>query len=134
MISLTEYIPATGKITRIMSATFLESLELNKREGYAYFEGEAYSRTQYISGGEIVDRPVFVPVADKQTISADGVDVITITGLPTGSTDIKLVGPVFDQWTDTEYTVELTVNMQGSYTISFEHWPYQDAEVTFNAS
>lgn len=134
MISLTEYIPATGKITRIMSATFLESLNLNKRKGYGYFEGEAFSRTQYISNRLVVGRPIFVPVADKETISADGVDILAITGLPEGKTNVKLTGPVFDQWVETADTIELTVNMPGTYTIFLEQWPYQDAEVTFNAS
>lgn len=134
MITITEYTKDTGKISRMISATLPETLELNKKHGFDYLIGEGYSQTQYILNEEIIERPIFTPQIDKQTILANGTDIVTISNLIGGEKSVQLIGPVSDQWVEQNTEFALTVNIQGSYTVKITKWPYQDAEVTFNAT
>jgi hypothetical protein len=131
---LSEYDPSSGKIIRSISGNTTELLEANRREGFNYSLGLHDGRYFYVKDGELTSRPEMNAVADKPSINADGLDVLTISGLPTGKSDVSLVGPIRDQWSETKRKIELTVNMAGTYRLFISQWPYQDTEVTFNAT
>ena len=133
MIEVTEYNAATGRIGLYWGFANQEMFDLNKKEGLDYIDGRYNGAEQYVVNSEIQPRPTFTPTADKTTIKADGVDVITISGLPSAMNEFRLDGPAYDAW-EQMGDVQLTVNLPGTYTLRISQWPYQDAEVTFNAS
>jgi hypothetical protein len=134
MMSLTEYLADTGKITRMVSATSEENLNLNKRDGFSYISGESFGTIQYVNNNVIVSRPTFDVKTNKTTIKADGIDEIVFSDLPSGENKISLYVAVNDSWIENNSSFSLTVNMPGQYRMLIQQWPYQDVEVTFNAS
>lgn len=90
--------------------------------------------TNYVADAGIKDRPTFEPLADKASIASDGVEVLTITKLPRGTTSFELMGPVSDSWTETRFKTDLTINVPGHYKLKITQWPYQDREVEFDAA
>jgi hypothetical protein len=94
----------------------------------------AKSDAQYVSNGLVMDRPTFEPLADKVMIDADGIDALTITKLPKGTTHLELFGPVSDSWTETRQKTDLTINVPGHYKLKITQWPYQDREIEFDAT
>lgn len=123
---------ATGKIVEWLTFSEQVDVELNSSEDFPLIEGHA-SPTAYYLENEFVERPTFTLIADKTTIAPDGSDVITITGVPTGDFDVLLSGAVSDSWTQSG-DIEITVNLPGDYRLRVAQWPYQDAEIRFNAS
>jgi hypothetical protein len=109
------------------------SVEINKRQGFSYIDGEFGGTSFYVKENTVTPRPTFTLTADKTSIVADGQDVITISGLPEGECDVQLWGAVNDQWTQTG-DIQLTANIPGAYQIRVSQWPYQEQEITFNAS
>ena len=91
------------------------------------------SPTAYYLDGEFVERPTFALTVDKSSITADGHDVITISGLPDGACQVMLWGAVVDSW-EQEGDIQLTANLPGNYQLRISQWPYQDQEISFDAT
>ena len=123
---------ATGQIIAWLTYSEQIDVDLNDSEDFPLIEGHA-SPTAYYLENEFVERPTFTLTADKTSIAADGQDVIAISGLPDGECDVQLWGAVNDQWTQTG-DIQLTANIPGWYQIRVSQWPYQEQEITFNAS
>jgi hypothetical protein len=139
--SVVGYDNLSGKILAV--ATFntgsFRDVDRNvyEREGFDTIVVEEhieFSRKDiYVKDGAIAERPTFTTTISPGSITADGVSMVTISGFPADST-LTISGPINETWTETETTTELTVNLPGSYKVRIENWPYQDAEVTFNAT
>lgn len=130
----TEYKLDTGEICMTFSFQDEESSLLNHREGYGYISGTFYGDSYYVKDGVATERPIMSVSADKSSINADGLDALTISGLPTGNSDISLIGPINDKWSEAERKIQITVNVAGTYRVFISQWPYQYAGVTFNAT
>lgn len=130
--------PKTGEIRHLWQSSDDAIFELNKNEDRDFIDGEYDGKKKYYdlsaSPPVVKDRPVFTPVQDKQTIKADGVDVLTVTGLPSGETKCKVVGPIMLTYSENSKKATITTNVAGAYRLRFLHWPYQDADVEFYAS
>lgn len=124
---------ATGMLVSNESYSEQIDFDLNQQDGTFCLDGWSDLQADYYDGTEIVPRPTFTPSADKESIKADGVEVITISGLPSAMNEFRLDGPAYDAW-EQMGDVQLTVNLPGTYTLRISQWPYQDAGVTFNAS
>ena len=121
MIRVSEYLTENGRI--VMNYTFdsIEVMNLNKRDGRDFVDGHHDGSKVYVDSEAPTPRPAFTPTADKESIKADGVEVITITGLPEGICQIMIYGAVYDVW-EQEGDIELTVNMPGKYTLRISQW------------
>jgi hypothetical protein len=110
---LTEYDPATGRITALNSYSGIDedSIEASKRPDRDYIEAESYIYTQYVLDGAVVDRP-----ASPVTLSD-----LTLQGVPTGST-LTINGDSYEA----EGDVELEFPLPGTYSLRVECWPYKD--------
>lgn len=133
MIRASEYLKENGKI--VMNSTFdsIEVMNLNKSDTRDFVDGHHDGSKVYVNSGVPTPRPIFTLTADKKTIKANGQEHITINGLPEGICQAMIWGAVYDAW-EQEGDIQLTVNMPGSYTLRISQWPYQDSEVTFDAT
>ena len=86
--------------------------------------------TRYIDENEVIrDRPKMSPQTDKEVVAADGVDVVTISGLPT-----PCVAEIGEQTVTVEDGVlELTFDTPGDYLVKLSAHPYVNGEVTVYA-
>lgn len=105
----------TGKIASIMEAP-TEVIEATASvTGKEIFVGEGNHMTQYVVGGEVVDRPT----------NPARVEGLAIVDLPVPSTVIL---------SDVEYevtdgTAEFEFNLPGTYSVTVKSWPYLDQEL-----
>ena len=133
MMRVSEFITESGRI--IMNSTFdsESAMDLNRKSGRDFIDGHHDGSKFYVNSNAITPRPTFTLTADKTSIAADGQEIITISGLPDGECQVMLWGSVNDQWTQ-EGDIQLTANIPGWYQIRVSQWPYQEQEITFNAS
>ena len=122
----------SGRVTNLIG-TDPECVELYLIDGRKYVEGLYSGDRYYFPEETLTERPTFTPAATPVSIPADGVSTVTISGFPADAT-LTISGPINETWAETETTTELTVDLPGSYKVRIENWPYQDAEVTFNAT
>ena len=103
--------------------------QLVAEEGHAYLEAVSNDMSQYVNDGAIVDKPLLSVIVDKPTITADGSDVVTITGIPEGATvrwnDMEMIADGND--------IEFMTDIVGEHKLRITLWPYKDAEVTIHA-
>jgi hypothetical protein len=133
----TEYNPKTGEIGFEWNCSNGSLFELNTNESRSFIDGVLNRDTQYLDITadpiEVRARPTFSATPDKTEISADGVEVMTISGLPKGVTKITIFGPVALSYEETRQKATISTNVAGAYRVRCSQWPYIDAEVTFNA-
>lgn len=134
MIMVTECRKTDGRFGLILGFPDESTLELNRRDDIDFIDGEIDQSLFYMKNGALTERPAMAALADKTLIKADGLDVLKISGLPKGVTTFRLIGPVCDSWDETEKQTDFTVNLPGNYRLFISQWPYQDAEVSFNAT
>jgi|GEM_PF-1510007 len=123
---------ATGEILRLVSAP-IEMLVMQKQVGEFILFGTANGLTDYIDQGAITPRSTQPTTIDKLTLTADGIDTVTLSNAPSGTFTATN--------TTTRETVSGAINgtdsflttIQGTYKIKIESWPYLDFEVTINA-
>lgn len=108
-------------------------LQIQIQEGELGVEGVANLETDYVLSGIVTQRPVQMTFLSKTTLTANGVDVITITDAPTGT------------FTATNTTTRETVSgsisgsdtfsttVAGTYEIKIESFPYLDFVTTVEA-
>lgn len=85
----------------------------------------------YVADGVAVDRPSNPSVADKTSINADGLDAVTISGIPTGSI-VMMKGHGI--WVVDDDVFELTVDTPGEYVVVVDSFPCVRKEFIINAS
>lgn len=98
-----------------------------------YVAETSVSETQYVASGRIKQRPIFKSKADKPSIKADGIDVLTVSTVVSG-TEVSLSGPVTDLWIEKNTSFSLTVNVPGNYLIQLRKWPYINMSINFDAT
>lgn len=83
----------------------------------------------------LVARPVFPVTASKTTILADGVDSMTFSLVPVGTTVTLLKSPDYSQASEVVMTGSTSVKtvIPAPMTFRFELFPYQTREVVINA-
>ncbi|WP_417518721.1 hypothetical protein [Marinobacter sp.] len=86
--------------------------------------------TQYVKNSAITERQPFPFAISATQIAANGVDECVITGVPAGTTVAWPDGQI-DTVTDGE--VRFSVDLPGTYTLTFEAVPYLTQEVTIEA-
>lgn len=134
MIEVTEYEIATGKITAVLQASAIEYINANQKTGHAYVSGSISGDDFYFLNGEKTARPTMALVCNPTSIQANGADVVTVAGLPTGLSEVRVMGAVVDTWTEDNSSFELTTNVVGQFVVEVDHWPYKVERVTFNAT
>jgi hypothetical protein len=124
---------AEGKILRVVDAP-LGMIAVQVGESDAFLIGEGSDISDYIYQGEITPRPTQSTMIDKTALTADGVDVITISGAPD---DAQFTARNLD----TGETVSVPVSgsdtfstvIPGTIIISIEKFPYLRWEATIHA-
>jgi hypothetical protein len=111
----------SGRILRSITAP-REIMPLQCAMGESFLFGDAVDTDHYVSQGEILPRPVMPIQCDKTTVRADGVDSITLTGIPIGA-DITLGD---QQTTALDPQIIITCDIQGKYELLIRLWPYLD--------
>jgi len=95
-------------------------------------EGEANDVTQYVDTvtWEVKDKPPLPAVLSKTTLAADGVDSITVSGLPVPCQVV--LDKVQYEVPDGEF--EFTVDLPGEYTLSIQVVNYLPFDTTVTAT
>jgi hypothetical protein len=118
-----------GEILRTVSAP-REIMTLQCKQGEFFVYGEGNDTTQYITQGELTDKPMMPIVIDKLNCLADGVELITVTGIPVGASitlgDLSAIAE--------DDSLELSFDIPGSYPLSIQRWPYVSYGVTIDAT
>jgi hypothetical protein len=151
LTSVVIYKSATGEIVSSIEVGFVDEFKDAQiaamlapwGEGHALIEAEGTPETHYVTtlGDTVISatRPelIVATVDDKTTLIADGVDSITLTGLP-DPCDIIIDDP--------DPTVETTVTEvtgggfiftaadPGVYTVEVRRWPFLPFSIEFTAS
>lgn len=131
MSEYTAYNTSTGKILATgMCADGLEGLQYTGANSAVLIGTSGNYLTQYVSAGALTARPIISASIDKENIQADGFDVVTIIGIPTGWT-YEISNGVTG--TTVGGNIEFAALEQGTFIVRFTNWPYQDIEFTINA-
>ena len=88
MKNFVEFITATGEIA-ITGVTDDPALVSDWHTGFTAIEAEGSSKLHYVDildGNTLKDKVAMPSSVDKYTLAADGVDKVTITGIPVGTT------------------------------------------------
>lgn len=134
MAHTTIYELISGRIFCVVSGT----LRPHVPPGYGVFNGSFSGNTHYIhDDGETEPEPVPRPenpvVADKSSVTADGVEVLTLSNIPSGSV-VRVHGPVASDTPVDDGTLELSTDTPGAYTVTVDSFPEQRKELTFDAT
>lgn len=101
--------------------------------GLQITEGNADLFTDYVSSESVLKKPTQATLLDKATLTANGIDVINITGAPYGiftATNV-VTGESVSGLINGSDTFETTV--VGTYAIKIEAFPYLDFTTTIEA-
>ena len=118
-----------GRILRSVSAP-PDMLQIQIQEGELGVEGITNLETDYVLSGVITQRPTQATLLDKTTLTANGIDVIHITGAPDGiftATNV-VTGEMVSGSISGSDTFSTTV--KGTIKIKIEAFPYLDFEAT----
>ena len=124
---------STGKILRNITAP-PDMLQIQIQEGEFGLENiEANLTTDYMLDGVVTERPTQGTTLSKTTLTADGIDSITILNAPEGIfsatntvTKEAITGSI--NGTDT-----FSTTIAGTYKITIEAFPYLPFETTIEA-
>ena len=120
----------TGAVVKNVVCT-PDQIRFQIQDGQSAIDGIADGETHYVQSGEKIERPTMLVSIDQTTISADGVDPTTMSGLPTGaeiSVNNIIIGMV-----DESGSFIFTTDVPGGYAIRVSLFPWRDYEVTINA-
>lgn len=125
---------ATGAIGQVGSVgqASLEISDFGPGNAWLERDGLVDGATHYVDLAtiQITDKQPLDLTVDKISITADGADTSTISGIPEATTII---------WPDRQANiindglVEFSVDLPGTYTLKFSAIPYLDQEVTIEA-
>ena len=134
--TFTLYDKLTGKLTDLVVCLPSE-LHNYQTSDKNVLEASAVLELQYIpdvNNPVITDRPTNPTTIDKTTVTANGIDAITLSNIPTNSTiEIKGAGLNVNQ-VAANPTETITFSVIGTYTIKVTLFPYLDFEGTINAN
>lgn len=97
----------------------------------SYIDGHYSDVDYYVTGGVATLRPTNAVTLSKTTVTADGVDYVTLSGYPTGC-EMSINGNT--PFTDGSGPTDITFNAVGTYTIKLSLFPYLDKEFEVVAS
>jgi len=120
----------TGAIIRGVVCT-PDQVRFQVRDGESAIDGTADGSSHYVPAGSLTARPTMPASIDQATISADGVDSSTISGLPVGaeiSVNSIIIGVV-----DESGSFTFTTDAPGAYAVRVSLFPWRDHEGTINA-
>lgn len=92
--------------------------------------GSGGDLTHYVSGGAITPKTSGTATIDKTTMTADGVDVATISGIIAPA--IAWVGN--DAYDISDTSLELTFDTPGTYTVRLDQIPHMLQEFVIDAT
>ena len=95
--------------------------------------GKGNKTLQYVSSNAFQNKTVSPIVANKLTVTADGVDYITLSSIPSNST-ITITGEVSLPEQPIASSDTITFDTAGEYQILIESFPSLPYEVTINAN
>jgi|GEM_PF-4424693 len=120
---------ATGRILCSGSCSALALANQPLESGQLRYPYRANPGVHYINAGEVAARPEMAPVVSKWSLAADGIDSVSISGLPEGS-EVRDAG----EWeAATAGTYVFTAATPGMHRLGLRCWPYQDVTVTLKA-
>lgn len=122
------YLKATGQFKYSIASNMDQSGLENAERGV--LEGRYNGETQYVVNRKVVARPPMGLSLDKPVISADAVDVVTVSGVPVG-TLLRVNGR--KEGVVTDGTVEFSTDIPGQYRLRFQLFPYLTEEIVVDA-
>jgi hypothetical protein len=133
MANYTFFNPQTGEIQINYSGENILGM-LEALPEFSYITGHHFYETSYIQNGEAISRPTMSIFLDKPSILADGVDILTISGIPVNANikirkDATLLQDTVINGIETFLT-----NDPGEYILEVECFPYVTFKGTFNAT
>jgi hypothetical protein len=124
---------ADGKVRKIVGGA--EGIDFqphpkNIPTGGTAVEGRFPAKEWYYNGSAPEKKPEMNCVIDKTTVTAGGVDVCVISGLP-NPCRIRIDEEVTDV---NDGQAEISFDVAGTYTVICEQFPYLDWKVEINAN
>ncbi|TWB20683.1 hypothetical protein FBZ89_10682 [Nitrospirillum amazonense] len=106
-----------------------QNIAAQARDGLKAMHGMGHPDTHHVVDGAIEERPSLPMTADKVQIAADGIDAVTLTGLPTGA----IVTLDAQSATADGATMAITTTLPGRHQVSVTCWPYRDLTLEITA-
>lgn len=110
-----------------------DCLDLQAGQGESVLPVESDDLAHYVSGGAVLDRPAMQLVLSVDTVPADGVSEVSLSGVPAGAA-VKVLGPVQNSGVADGSAITLTFAIRGDYEILLSLFPYTDSKVTIHAT
>lgn len=117
----TIYNQSSGEIIRVASGP-PAFINMQAAAGEAVIEGQGNDETQYVAGGQIVDRPQMPVAVNGTTLTAPIGASFNVTGPASASGVVDGSGEV-----------EFVFSEPGEYTVRLRLFPYLPAEVVIHA-
>jgi len=139
MSQFTIYLEVSGEILWEGSAPDGMEAVQAATTGHAVIIGNGYDgRDYYIDLTDPLNptptpRPTLATPPDKTTALADGVDLVSFTGLP-NPTDYEIAGPATATGTTTTGALQFTFDFPGDYVVTIKAFPYLDQVFTVTAT
>lgn len=131
---IAEYDTISGRIFSVCSLSKLLPVLQHQDEHRKFIDIDSdiipMFEKYYVSSDVALERPCQQTYIDKQNVTADDTDIITLSCLPDNA-KISVFGETF---TVDDGTLELTFGTPGDYKIKVECFPYLDWEETIHAS
>lgn len=94
----------------------------------------AFLASHFVRNGELAQRGTMTPAVSKTTLTADGVDIAAIRGLPTPSA-VTISGLVSAEVTVTDGTLDITADQPGAIVVTVNCAPeWLPWSITLNAA
>ena len=138
MISYTLYVTNTGEIRGYLQADVPPSGDwfepgVSAIESVGEFGDDGSA--QYLPGGVLTARPPLSCTLDKATITANGLDTATLSGIPAGSSVRVTDSNGTTDYTVNDGTMEVTADDPGAITITVTPaFPYKPLTITVTAT
>lgn len=127
------YLAATGEIVRAGACVY-ESAELQAfNDGEAVVLETADATTQYVVDGQLQDRPLLSLELSKASATANGMDEITVSGIPMGAQAVLYGAGIVRRGQVDTGTLTITFAATGDYTLEIKAFPYQNYRETLHA-
>jgi hypothetical protein len=120
----------TGEILRTGNAP-VNMVDIQAGDGETAAVGSANDLTQYVLDGVLTDKPEMPIIIDKTSIAANGTDLVTITGVPSGAL-VQVGSLASGEVMDGE--LYLSFDEVGEYEVTFSLFPYLDYSVKISAT
>ena len=134
MIEFSRYDLETGRIIA-RGRCPVQMVEWQEEDGVGLLPGRIDPATKMVADGMVIDRPLFPITHGPLEIIASGHDLVTFSGVPAGTqVTITHAGAAPETLTVDGGLLEFDADTPGEYQITFALWPFQDLQVTINAS